>query len=329
MQAAEIRDVVERTAALVRHHYVFPEIGNQVADRLATHLAAGQYDEVPGQAELAARVTADLQSGNGDLHLRLLHHLDEVTDETDHAAEEAAEQARVSLAASGMARTERLPGNVGLLAIQPMLFHPALAGAGLDAAMRLLAATDALLIDLRHCRGGSPDMVALLCSYLFDGEPVHLNDLVTPADGSRRQYWTSAYLPGPKYGGTKPIWVLTSATTFSGGEELAYNLQQLGRAVLVGERTRGGAHPRMGVKVHSHLEVTVPVQRAINPVTGTNWEGVGVAPDLDVPAADAFEEAYSRALEHVLTLPAGLLRRAVEDEAREALASLRQPLRTA
>ncbi|MGI8691709.1 MAG: S41 family peptidase [Geodermatophilaceae bacterium] len=45
------------------------------------------------------------------------------------------------------------------------------------------------------------------------------------------------------------MYVLTSGATFSGGEALAYDLQQLGRATVVGERTRGGAHPRRGFRV--------------------------------------------------------------------------------
>jgi C-terminal processing protease CtpA/Prc len=65
--------------------------------------------------------------------------------------------------------------------------------------------------------------------------------------------------------------------------------------VIVGERTRGGAHPRQGFKLHDQLEATVPVARSINQISGTNWEGTGVVPDVDVPAADAFTEAYRRA----------------------------------
>jgi C-terminal processing protease CtpA/Prc len=245
-----------------------------------------------------------------------------VVDETDPVAEEAAWRLRAEQAAGGMARVERLPGNVGLLEIRPLLFDVRHAGPAASAAMSLLAATDALLIDLRNCVGGSPDMVSFLCSHLVDGEPVHLNDLVTPADGTVRQYWTIPHLPGPRFGASKPIWVLTSAATFSGGEELAYDLQQLGRAQLVGERSGGGAHPRQGFKLHPHLEATIPLHRAINPISGTNWEGVGVTPDIELPAAEAFPEAYRRALAHVLARPADPDRRALNEEARDALAGL-------
>jgi C-terminal processing protease CtpA/Prc len=322
MRTDEIRPVIDRLATLVAEHYVFPEVGAEIADRLTKAAADGRYDVLAEPEELAAQVTADLQEGNGDRHLRLKFHLDEVVDETDPVAEELAWRRQAELTAGGMARVERLPGNVGLLEIRPLLFDPSHAGAAVSAAMSLLAATDALLIDLRRCLGGSPEMVTFLCSHLFDGEPVHLNDLVTPADGTVRQFWTVPYLPGQRFGGSKPIWVLTSSTTFSGAEELTYDLQQLGRATIVGERTGGGAHPREGFKLHTHLEATIPIQRALNPTSQTNWERVGVAPDVEVPVDDAFPEAYRRALDHVLALPAAPERRALLEEARDARTAL-------
>jgi C-terminal processing protease CtpA/Prc len=321
MQTEEIKAVTDRVAELIREHYVFPEVGEQVADRLLAAQANGRYDNLAEPKDLAERVTADLQVGNDDKHLRLLHHVDELFEEEDDPAEEAAWVRHVEQTAAGMARAERLAGNIGVLAIKPTIYHPQYAGAAAAGAMSLLWATDALLLDLRGCRGGSPEMVAVLCSYLLGDEPVHLNDLVTPSTGTIRQYWTVP-VPGPRFGGTKPIWVLTSSLTFSAAEELTYNLQQLGRATIIGERTRGGAHPREGFTVHPHIEASVPIQRALNPISGTNWEGTGVAPEVEIPASEAFEEAYRRALEQVLALPADPGRRELNDEAREALAAL-------
>ncbi|WP_460652854.1 S41 family peptidase [Kribbella endophytica] len=318
MHSDEIRSIVDRLAALVSEHYVFPDVGHEIAERLTKASGEGQYDVLTDPEQLSAQVTADLQIGNQDKHLRLKFHRGEVPDETDPVEEENYWATRARLDAGGMARVERLPGNIGLLEIRPILYDPSHAGAALTAAMSLLSATDALILDLRGCLGGSPDQVAFVCGYLFDGEPVHLNDLVTPATGTVRQFWTS-HVPGPRFGGTKPIWVLTSGSTFSGGEELTYDLQQLGRAKVVGERTGGGAHPRQGFKLHPHLEATVPLMRAINPVSGTNWEGTGITPDIEVPATDAYDVAYREAIDHVLTLPATPERLTIHDEARAHL----------
>ncbi|MFS8477982.1 MAG: S41 family peptidase [Micromonosporaceae bacterium] len=171
-------------------------------------------------------------------------------------------------------------------------------GAQVTAAMRLLAHADALIIDLRRTFGGDPDMVALVCGYLFD-EPTHLISMHHRDGGRVRQSWSPPYVPGPRFGGRKPVYVLTSAQTFSGGEELAYDLQHLGRATVVGERTRGGAHPRVGVRLHPHLELTIPVARPVHPVSGGNWEGRGVEPDIPVPAAEALDVAHRAAQEAV------------------------------
>jgi C-terminal processing protease CtpA/Prc len=162
--------------------------------------------------------------------------------------------------------------------------------------MQLLATTAGLVIDLRHCRGGSPEGVQLWCSYFFADDQVHLNDIYERAGDSTRQYWTLGHLAAPRYL-DRPVTVLTSAATFSGGEELAYNLKVLGRATVVGQTSRGGAHPTARIAVTPHVTVTVPTARSINPVTGTNWEGVGVEPDLPVAA----DEALDTALGHLRT----------------------------
>jgi C-terminal processing protease CtpA/Prc len=176
-----------------------------------------------------------------------------------------------------------------------MLFPLEWAAEPLSAALTLASRAQALIVDLRANRGGDPDTVAFVCSYLLD-ERTHLNTMHW-RDGERsEQSWSLPYVPGARFGGSKPLYVLSSDSTFSAAEELAYDLQQLGRAVVVGEPTRGGAHPCQGWTLHPHLEATVPVGRAINPVSGTNWEGTGVQPDIPCAAADALGHAHALAL---------------------------------
>ena len=78
MDETELARVVGQVGALVEEHYVFPEVATAVSGVLARGLAERRY---PADARaLAAAVTADLQSVNGDKHLRLLYH-DEVLQE--------------------------------------------------------------------------------------------------------------------------------------------------------------------------------------------------------------------------------------------------------
>jgi C-terminal processing protease CtpA/Prc len=157
----------------------------------------------------------------------------------------------------------------------------------------------ALVIDLRRNGGGSPLGVRFWNSYFLPDASTHLNDIYDGETGETRQFWTLDQLPRRRYL-DRPIWILISGTTFSGGEEFCYNLQALGRATLVGETTRGGAHPTRSFPLTATLEITIPLARSINPVTGTNWEGTGVRPDIATTAEDAFPVAYRKALEHVI-----------------------------
>jgi C-terminal processing protease CtpA/Prc len=299
MQQADITAITRQLAGLVAERYVFPSLGTDLSRRLEDRLTDGRDTLVPDEESLAAALTQELQSLNGDKHLRLLHSPSELPEREDEAAELATMAAWAERTAGGIARAERLDGNVGYLDLQPLLFPPSIAGEAVAAAMTLIAPADALLIDVRQCLGGTPDMVAMLCTYLFDGEPVHLIDLISrpAADGTAelRQSWTMPFAPGRRFGPDKPVFLLTSGTTFSGGEELAYDLQQLGRATVVGERTRGGAHPVERFRIRPHLQATIPVARALSPVSGGNWEGTGVVPDVPVAAGEALDVACQRA----------------------------------
>ncbi|MFI9076417.1 S41 family peptidase [Streptomyces sioyaensis] len=274
--------------------YVFPQRAVEVDQAIRARLASGAYDGLSGAAFCAA-VTAHLQEVCPDKHLRLLWQ-DEprVTESAQEDAGRAAFLALMRAENHGIRRCEQLDGNVGYLDVRWM----ADAGEGaraIGAAMELVAHTRALLLDLRECRGGSPPGAAMWCSYFFPDDQVHLNDFYERSTDSTRQYWTLSHLPAPRYL-YRPVYVLTSATTFSGGEDVAYTLQAYERAEVIGETTRGGAHPTERYPVTEHITVTVPTARTTNAVTGTNWEGVGVQPDRDVPADTAFEVAYEEAL---------------------------------
>jgi len=218
----------------------------------------------------------------------------------------------------GIHRVERLDGNIGYLDVRRVAV-PANAGPAISAAMELVAGTYALIIDLRHNGGGSPEGVVFWCSYLFTEQPVHLNDIFHADTGETRQFWALPYVPGTRYV-DRPVYVLTSSRTFSGGEDFCYTLQALGRAELIGETTGGGAHPTRGFPISRAVHIAIPFARSINPVTGANWQGTGVVPDIAVPGAEAYDVAYARALRHVLALDD--LVPPIEDEARDALAGL-------
>ncbi|GAA1734675.1 S41 family peptidase [Luedemannella helvata] len=284
--------MIDATRTHLRERYVFPDVAEQIGDLLATRLAQGHYADAADERVLAARVTADLQAVNGDKHLRLIHHEQPLPE-----AEETFGYAEVAQLASrhagGIGRVERLDGDVGYLELRPMLLPAAVSGDYIAAAMTLVAEARALILDLRGCVGGDPTGVTLLLSYLFDHEPTQLGSVYERELDRTVQSWTLPWVPGRRFGRDKPVYALVGPHTFSGGEAVAYDLQAVGRATVVGERTRGGAHPRVGVRLGPHLELTVPVARAIHPLTGTNWEGVGIIPDVEVASDDALATALA------------------------------------
>ena len=318
LPATELIDII---TGLLRSSYVFPERAEQAAVALEASLAAGEYEDLDDEA-LAGKLTSQLYEVCRDKHLRV--HTRPPWDGPARQRDGGPARPpwpgwleRGSPHNYGITRVERLDGNVGYLDLHGVA-HPDEAGPAIAAAMELVSGTGALIIDLRHNGGGAPPGVVFWLSYLFPDDQTHLNDIFDGESGQTRQFWTLASVPGHRYL-DRPVYLLTSARTFSGGEDFAYSLQAQGRAELIGETTGGGAHPTQRVPISATLALAVPNARSVNPVTGTNWEGTGVVPDVAVPAEQAFDVAYGRALRHVLTLhlPPPLL-----DEAREALAAL-------
>ncbi|MBI5070942.1 MAG: S41 family peptidase [Deltaproteobacteria bacterium] len=298
----ELTALVRDVAGKLREAYVFPEVGARAAAELERRAAAGAYRQLGAPGEVAERLTADLRELTRDLHLAL----EPAPPRAPAAAPEPPEarrrryeafRKRVARDNQGVRRAEVLPGNVGYLALTG--FPDAdLAGPTYAAAFGFLAGAEALLIDLRENLGGDPEAVALLASYLLGPGARHLNTF-RHRDGSERQFWTSPSLPGPRFL-DRPVYVLTSRSTPSAAEELAYDLQALKRATVVGEVTWGGANPAADHRVGERFVLSVPFGRAVNPVTGGNWEGTGVRPDVAVPAASALARAHREALRGLL-----------------------------
>ncbi len=297
LDAATRARTVAAAAAILDTFYVSPDVAKRVGDTLRVRSARGAYRLHGNGVTFAMRLDDDLAALTHDKHLHLMYRVDVLPPDahmsTVRSAEDAArEQARLNGIHCGFEKVEVLSGNVGYVKLD-MFAGLEFCGAAASAAMTLVAGTRALIIDLRDNGGGEPAMVSYIASYLFDRR-THLNDLWTRRTGTTEEFWTRDSVPGLRFGGVKPAYVLTSSRTFSGGEEFTYDLQQLQRATIVGETTGGGAHPMSSHRIDDHFLIAVPFARPINPVTHTNWEGVGVRPDLKVPSEDALTTTLQR-----------------------------------
>ncbi|MFZ6646972.1 S41 family peptidase [Undibacterium sp. TJN25] len=301
LSAAERKEILQTLDAKLQANYVFPAVAARLGKELTSKAAKDAYAGADTAAALAAQLSKDLREKSDDRHFMVFYdpgyHVEENPDAVPSPEEMDRQRMDATRMGYGIEKLQRLPGNVGYLELRG--FGPTeVVAAAYTSALSLLAGTDALILDLRRNGGGSPNSVAYLMSHFFaKGDERHLNDIYTRPQDKTQQYWTNTGV-GERY--TKPVYVLTSARTFSGGEECAYDFQTQKRAVLVGEVTGGGANSGDRFSLGHGLVINIPTGRAINPVTRTNWEHVGVKPEIAVPAAQAQQTAYVAILRTLL-----------------------------
>ena len=299
----EKKFIVDSLSILIEKEYVFPEIGDQIAIHLREKLESSLYDEITDYKQFSEQITNDLRAINGDKHLALIYapdvikviREDEKMDTNNLEEEFLGVRKRRNF---GFFNIEIMDGNIGYLRLDNF-YDTKQAGETAVAAMQFLANTYAIILDLRYNGGGNGNMVKFLSTYFLGTDPEHLNTFYSRKDDKYYQSWTIPYLPGKDLS-DKELFILTSNHTFSAAEEFCYNLKNLKRAIIVGEPTGGGAHPVTRVILNDNFGAQLAIGRAINPVTESNWEGIGVLPDIEVTSQDAKEAAYMAALKKLV-----------------------------
>lgn len=295
LDASARRQMVAVAAKLVADRYVYPDIGANAAAMLSQNMAAGKYDGLATINDFADQVTKDLQALTHDKHLRIRNFAP--PKDFVPPVDGPPSGPPPSPGNNGFVQIARLRGNIGYIELDEFMSKAGFKH-GANKAMPLIASTDALIIDLRGNHGGDVAAVAYLVSFFFDGKaPVHVEDIVWRKQGTAdfdRQVFSTE--PTPVSYLRKPVYLITGEDTFSGGEAFAYEMQALKRATLIGQVTGGGANPGGWEPVDGSLLMFVPNGRAENPITGGNWEGKGVQPDVAVPADKSFATTYSEAL---------------------------------
>lgn len=295
-------ETVEAAAAQLEKGYVYPDKGMALARMLRDKLHHGGYDGIDSAEAFARALTDDMRRDSHDRHLEVLYFEDEApAASAQRDAEQQADELKQGRYFNfGFENVDRLKGDLGYIDLREFS-RPAQAGPRIEAAMGMLADTRGLVIDLRQCGGGDPDTVMLFASYLFD-KPIHLNDIIMRDEPHPEERWTTATVPGQRYGQSRPVYLLTSADTFSGCEDFAYGLKYAGRATIVGETTGGGAHPGGPQRLGAHFQMFLPGGRSLNPVTHTDWEGVGVKPDVETSAKASLDTAQLQVLKRLVAV---------------------------
>lgn len=318
MSASENRAVVLSLAEALRERFAFRARGAAAAREIEAMERRGAFRNAGTAAELLTLIDTRIAPIVNDRHFRVRYMGPEIVSgfsEAPPSAEEvAAYHEEVRLRGGEISEVRWLSGNVGYLRINMFLdAEPSVEK--LTAAMGMLADTGALIIDVRGAPGGEPAGVANVIGHLVTERTatVRTEDRFDPS--TNRAYYAEPRTPG--FTG-KPVYVLIDGGTGSGAEEFAYDLQAMRRATLVGATTYGAATPGGFRPLAAGFAAFIPMQIVSNSVTGGNWEGVGVRPDVEVPAEEALTRAHRLALEVILENAQGV-RRAI---AEEGLASL-------
>jgi hypothetical protein len=290
-------EVVDRVASLVERHFVVADSASIVADHLRERAHAGAFDDAATLSQLAALLTRAMQEASGDWHMSvrfdqtLAENLGTEASEAQAMARREMEE-RERRANYHVEAAERLDGNVGylrlgLLSTQPEAFRL------VEHALHLLQHTDAVILDLRDVPGGSAAMANFLISH-FTGPDIRSLGTYSRASGETTYRHTLAEVPGPRRPHV-PLYVLVSGRSASAAEDVPFVLQNLGRATIVGETTRGAGRNNRHFDAGHGLVASISVTRVFDPETQREWEGRGVQPDIEVSPDEAQDAALLHA----------------------------------
>ncbi|MEO8501638.1 MAG: S41 family peptidase [Vicinamibacteria bacterium] len=319
--------VLESVISRLDSTYVDTDAAPRIIKALRARQAAHAYDAVTNPAQFGEMVTRDMRSVNGDLHLGLRYSKESPLP----PGRGVSVFGDPRLLNFGMGRAEILDGNVGYLEITAFT-----GGDYQDAvvdALRFLSRTDAVILDVRRNGGGASDMSHFIFSHFFGAKPVPTIDVRTRSSSEPNHRMSLADVPGPRRPEV-PLFVLISQATGSAAEEFSFVLKNRGRATMVGRRTAGAGHMVAQIPVDFGFTVSVSITRVSDPLTGAEWELVGVQPDLAVAPEQALEAAHAAALKAIaaVTTDAGraaVLRRLIETTEARARATPEAELRLA
>lgn len=293
------KSIIENIIQRVKEIHINEETGSKIVESLSQKISVEKFDEIEDAAVFCEKLTRELQELTHDLHLSVYYDPENSDALIANSQNQPDENYPVDWWSGancmnyGLPKLEYLMGNIGFIKV--IYFAPApIAGSMVVTAMNYLSSADALIFDLRECSGGDPFTVMMFESYLYDELKIPKLMLTrhcrieTPP---QQQFWTYPYLPGKRLPDI-PVAILTSSSTFSGGEDMAYTMKHHKRAVIVGEKTAGGAHMVKRIPVGFGCVLRLPHAHPVHPVTNADWDGVGVLPDIAVSKEDALSTAH-------------------------------------
>lgn len=301
-------EIIEKVAKIMKDKYVFEEVGNKMSDFLVQQHNERKYDSITDIKEFCQKLTSDLRQISNDKHLFVFYSPEEAKEVaarnkslSKNEIKKIEDYYELSESRSnyGFNKVEILVGNIGYIDID--YFSSSVnANNKVDNIIGFVENTDAIIIDLRdNGGGGGSGADQLLMSYFFGDERVPFSGVYYRETDRIHESWSNHDTKCKKLPNID-LYILTNSNTFSAAEFIAYSLQVLNRAVIIGEVTKGGAHPVDVLIVKGDILTQVSIGNSINPITNSNWEETGVIPEVTSPSDSALTVAYKMALKKIM-----------------------------
>lgn len=302
----EKKEVVESINKLLDEYYISPEIAQKLIKQLSHNLEKGVYDAITDPVEFEAKLDQDIRAVSNDFHFKVIFDSEWVADSRKALSPQEKRELQLKEFAEakknnfGFRDVRMLEGKVGYLKFISFE-NPEWTAETLANAMNFLSNADALIIDLRNNTGGYSELMQILCSYFFNPNDVFVLPLVeiNLRDKGKNiliQHNVLTSVQGKKML-EQDLYILTNYRSFSAAEWTSFVLQNRKRATIIGEKTIGGTHPADRKIVSDRFSINIPFGTMLDAVTKNHFEGIGVKPDIAVPAKDALLTAQIVALE--------------------------------
>jgi hypothetical protein len=297
-------EIVKNISQALLDNYVFPDTAIKMSNCILKKLKQGAYNKITDPVAFSTALTSDLYSVYRDGHMLVQFNPQELVPEsidtsTHNQKSEEDPFKKIKQANFGLKKVEILNGNIGYLKLDHFWADSTFGKETVKAALQFVSYSNALIIDLRDCGGGSEETVNTISGYFFE-KSMHLNDMFDRRTNVTTEYWTKPDLTFTRIA-QMPLYILINNKTFSASEMFVYGMQTINRAVIIGETTGGGAHGTFSQSVSNGFRLYVPYSTAISPITKTSWEKVGVKPEIETPSDKALETAEMKIFEKIIS----------------------------
>jgi hypothetical protein len=289
------KEIISSFSDTLSKYYIFQDSVKMIVEKLDLAYKNGMFDNITDDSLFAVSVTKFVRTVMPDNHLGIRYEKNLQSSPSNRTAPTPRDNS-VPINPE-MADNRRSPiefkileNNIGYLKLemfddQPMFFNE------IDNVFENAKETKALIIDLSQCRGGSPRGCNYVTSYLLQPN-IQLTSIFNLINGkvTETESYSLKTLKSQRYA-DKPVFILTGKMTFSAAENFCYDLQVLKRGTIVGVNTIGGANPGRTFSIGNSYSAFIPFGYSYNHTTKTNWEGVGIIPDILTSENDALSKA--------------------------------------